>query len=163
MSSKRTDGQLHLSYIDSHFTSLLEDTSTYSLSIMTTSATQPSTLSVAIASGLFGLIIGYFLGQGSSIGVFDRSRAQSHKKRAPKSWPNSYDVKVHADSSDETEGDEDDEEDDTVIVKTLNGFEDSNEEVKLMLVVRTDLGMTKGISRLSINYEIRDYSQLMGK
>ena len=117
---------------------------------MSSTPTQPSMLSVAIASGLFGLLLGYFLGQGSSIGLFQTSTPSSGSP-GKKSWPNSYDVKVHADSSDEEGdgggpgGDDDDEEDeDAVLVNSINGFEDSKEEVKLMLAVRTDLGMTKG-------------------
>jgi len=97
--------------------------------------------SVAIAVGLLGLIIGYFIGQGRSIGVFGGSNGP---KQPQKSWPNSYDVKVHVDSSDEEpnveESDDESEGDGT----ELKGFEDTNEEVKLVLAVRTDLGMGKG-------------------
>ena len=108
-------------------------------------------LSVAIASGLLGLLLGYFLGQGSSIGLF-QTPSPSSASAGKKSWPNSYDVKVHADSSDEegdgkgpgSDDDEEEEDDDAVLVNSINGFEDSKEEAKLMLAVRTDLGMTKG-------------------
>lgn len=102
----------------------------------------PSLTAVAVASGLFGLVVGYFLGQGSSIGVFDSSGNPSKVK---KSWPNSYDVKIHADSSDEADDEEDeDEAQDDLEGGELKAFEDQNEEVKLVLCVRTDLGMTKG-------------------
>lgn len=99
-----------------------------------------SIAAVAVASGLLGLLVGYFMGQGSSIGLFNGSNDANGVK---KSWPNSYDVKVHADSSDEADDEEDeaDAEDDG---KELRNFEDSNEEVKLVMAVRTDLGMTKG-------------------
>ena len=111
---------------------------------MSTNPSQPSTISIAFATGLLGLLVGYFLGQGSSIGVFDRS-GSSNSAKAKKSWPNSYDVKVHADSSDEEDGDEDEDDDESaVLVESMSGFQDTNEEVKLMLAVRTDLGMTKG-------------------
>ena len=104
----------------------------------------PSMAAVAIASGILGLVAGYFLGQGSSIGLFDNS---GHPKDVKKSWPNSYDVKVHADSSDEEADDEreDEDDEDDGDGQGLNSFEGSTEEVKLVLAVRTDLGMTKGI------------------
>jgi len=103
----------------------------------------PSLAAVAIAVGLIGLTAGYFIGQGSSIGLFDSS---GNSKEAKKSWPNSYDVTVHADSSDEEAGGEsgDDEEDSDGDGNELKSFVDSADEVKLVLVVRTDLGMTKG-------------------
>jgi len=65
-----------------------------------------------------------------------------------KSWPNSYDVTVHADSSDEEAGGESDADDKDMDGngKELNSFEDTTDEVKLVLVVRTDLNMGKGKS-----------------
>lgn len=104
-----------------------------------TEKTPPSLVAVAIASGLLGLLAGYFLGQGSSIGLFDSS---GNPKEVKRSWPNSYDVKVHADSSDEADDEEDEPEEEDG--KELRNFDDRNEEVKLILAVRTDLGMTKG-------------------
>ena len=104
----------------------------------------PSLTAVAVSSLILGLLAGYFIGQGSSIGVFGGSGSSQQAKM---SWPNSYDVKVHADSSDdqaddEDEADEDNDEDGDG--KELKDFEDSSEEVKLVLGVRTDLGMGKG-------------------
>ena len=101
----------------------------------------PSATAIAIASGILGLVVGYFLGQGSSIGLFD---SKGNPKASKKSWPNSYDVKVHAESSEEEEADDDASEAEENSIEGLNGFEDSKEEVKLVLAVRTDLGMTKG-------------------
>lgn len=98
----------------------------------------PSLIATAAAAGLFGLVAGYFIGTGSSIGLFSNSGDS-----AKKSWPNSYDVKVHADSSDEAD-DEEDEAEDEGDGNELRNFDDTNEEVKLVLAVRTDLGMTKG-------------------
>lgn len=99
-----------------------------------------STTAVAIASALIASVAGYYLGQGSSLGLFDSS---GNPTEAKESWPNSYDVKVHADSSDEEEeGDAGSEEE---LVGELNDFADSSEEVKLVLAVRTDLGMGKGM------------------
>ncbi|OAP55380.1 peptidyl-tRNA hydrolase [Fonsecaea erecta] len=102
----------------------------------------PSLAAVAVSSVILGLLAGYFIGQGSSIGVFGGS---GNAKQARKSWPNSYDVKVHADSSDDQADDEDEaDEEDEDDGKELNDFKDSTEEVKLVLAVRTDLGMGKG-------------------
>lgn len=104
----------------------------------------PSIAAVTVASGILGLVTGYFLGQGSSIGLFGSSTTSNTPH---KSWPNSYDVKVHAESSDEEADDEQEEEDkddEEGDGKELNNFQDSTEEVKLVLAVRTDLGMGKG-------------------
>ena len=113
----------------------------------------PSALAIAVSSILLGLVAGYFLGQGSSLGLFSStpsSRKKSKRKEPPKkSWPNSYDVTIHPDSSadeapaaeadDSSDSDESSEDD-----ADIKSFEDSGDEVKLVLVVRTDLGMTKG-------------------
>lgn len=104
---------------------------------------------------MLGLLGGYFIGQGSSIGLFGAGGNPSTKrKKGKKSWPNSYDVKIHEDSSSEDvagvgtgETDEEGENedlDDEENVQEVKSFEGSREEVKLVLCVRTDLGMTKG-------------------
>ena len=89
----------------------------------------PSIWAVAFASALVAGITGYFLGQASSIGIF-ASNGPPHKQ--PQGEP---------DESAESEESED-EHDSTS--QELNSFADANEECKLVLVVRTDLGMTKG-------------------
>lgn len=94
----------------------------------------PTTAAIALATAIIAGLAGYFIGQGSAIGLFG---APKNKKE---SWPNSYDVKVHADSSDEESVSSEDEGEQG----ELSGFEGSGEECKLVLVVRTDLGMTKG-------------------
>lgn len=101
----------------------------------------PSLAAVAVSSLLLGLLAGYFLGQGSSIGIFGNSNPNGAKK----SWPNSYDVKVHAESSDEQADDEEEDDEEDGDGKELSDFRDSKEEVKMVLVVRTDLGMGKGV------------------
>lgn len=103
----------------------------------------PSVTAIAVSSLILGLLAGYFIGQGSSIGVFGGS---GNAQQVRKSWPNSYDVKVHADSSDDQADDEDeaDEDEDDENGQELKDFKDSKEEVKLVLAVRTDLGMGKG-------------------
>ncbi|KAL4792112.1 peptidyl-tRNA hydrolase PTH2-domain-containing protein [Aspergillus venezuelensis] len=97
----------------------------------------PSTTTYVVATAIIAGVTGYFLGQGASLGLF------SEKKEG---WPNSYNVKVHTHSSDEEDGSEEEEEesDEEGDGSELKNFEENNEEVKLVLVVRTDLGMTKG-------------------
>ena len=116
-------------------------------------------MAIAFASGLFGLVVGFFLGSGSSIGLFSsesNTTTNKKKKNVKKSWPNNYNVDVQAgsDTSDEEfikaikTGDNDsdanadsDSESEEAAIKS---FDDTTEEVKLVLAVRTDLGMTKG-------------------
>ena len=65
-------------------------------------------------------------------------------------------MKVHRGSSDEEASDEEsdsEEEEEEGDGSELAAFKDNKDEVKLVLVVRTDLGMTKGIS-LSILYSL---------
>ncbi|TPR03923.1 BRCA1-associated protein 2 family protein [Aspergillus niger] len=71
--------------------------------------TPPSTAAYVVATAILAGITGYFIGQGSTLGLFSNKEKEG--------WPNSY---------------------------NLANFDSSNEEVKLVLVVRTDLGMTKG-------------------
>lgn len=107
----------------------------------------PSTAAIILATAIIAALGGYFIGQGASLGLFS-----SNSKFGKKSWPNSYDVTVHPDSSDEElmkslKGEEEDsEEDEAELVEPgrLASFEGSREECKLVLVVRTDLGMGKG-------------------
>jgi PTH2 family peptidyl-tRNA hydrolase len=104
-------------------------------------------LAFTIALGLVCLTIGYLIGEASSGGLVDSSAGNPDEApRATKSWPNSYDVIVHADSSDEEAGAESDEDEDGAEGdgKELKSFEESADEVKLVLVVRTDLNMGKG-------------------
>ncbi|KAM0794720.1 peptidyl-tRNA hydrolase PTH2-domain-containing protein [Usnea florida] len=150
----------------------------------------PSTISYILATFLIAACLGYYIGQATSIGLFTptpKPSSSSHKtsKEKPKgagapskaSWPNSYDVTVHPDSSDEElmtrlrgkdggggrkqvkDSEEEDDEEDESVSGDDDGEEekesmpesgeiwtyDSNkEECKLVLVVRTDLGMGKG-------------------
>ncbi|KAG2414844.1 peptidyl-tRNA hydrolase 2 [Aspergillus terreus] len=98
----------------------------------------PSTTAYVVATAIIAGVTGYFLGQGSSLGLFSVKEKEG--------WPNSYNVKVHRDSSDEEFDDEEEESDseDEGDGGELANFDNNNEEVKLVLVVRTDLGMTKG-------------------
>lgn len=125
----------------------------------------PSTASIALATGILALLGGYFLGQASSLGLFSTPKSKS-KSSTKNSWPNSYDVTVHPDSSDEelmtqlkgvkkrevADSEKEDEEsqdsdsdsDSEEGEAELNNFKDNTEDCKLVLVVRTDLGMGKG-------------------
>jgi PTH2 family peptidyl-tRNA hydrolase len=99
----------------------------------------PTTTAYVIATAILAGVTGYFIGQGASLGLLSSSER--------KSWPNSYDVRVHRDSSDEDEDEEDEtdsEDEDEGDGGELASFKDNVDEVKLVLVVRTDLGMTKG-------------------
>lgn len=103
--------------------------------------TSPTTAACVIATAIVAGVTGYFIGQGASLGLF----------REKQGWPNGYDVKVHKDSSDEELEGEDSEEEESDEEDEGNGeelasFKENEEEVKLVLVVRTDLGMTKGTS-----------------
>ncbi|BCR97029.1 aminoacyl-tRNA hydrolase PTH2 [Aspergillus luchuensis] len=99
--------------------------------------TTPSTAAYVVATAILTGITGYFIGQGSSLGLFSNKEKEG--------WPNSYNVKPHLDSSDEDyESEEEEGSEEEGDGTELANFDSSNEEVKLVLVVRTDLGMTKG-------------------
>lgn len=130
-----------------------------SLRAQNTASPPPSALAIAFATGLLGALAGYFYSQGTSLFSSTSSRAKSSKPTSKKSWPNSYDVTVHPDSSDEelmngltggkdgiapstpssaSESNSDEPQSD------LSTFSGSTEEHKLTLLLRSDLGMTKG-------------------
>jgi len=96
----------------------------------------PSVWAVAFATAIISGLAGYFLGQASSIGVFA-------KNSSPSPSAAQAGVKDQDDSeqdASEEDGDEDEEDD-----QEIKSFANYNEECKLVLVVRTDLGMTKGV------------------
>ncbi|GAA87427.1 mitochondrial peptidyl-tRNA hydrolase Pth2 [Aspergillus luchuensis IFO 4308] len=95
--------------------------------------TTPSTAAYVVATAILTGITGYFIGQGSSLGLFSNKEKEG--------WPNSYNVKPHLDSSDEDyESEEEEGSEEEGDGTELANFDSSNEEVKLVLVVRTDLG-----------------------
>ncbi|OAT06018.1 PTH2 family peptidyl-tRNA hydrolase, variant [Blastomyces gilchristii SLH14081] len=106
----------------------------------------PSTAALVIAAAILAGVTGFFIGQGASLGVFGAgSRGQGGGKgKERKSWPNSYDVKVHGESEEEEEEEGDEESEEEGGGGEIAAFEGNTEEVKLVLVVRTDLGMGKG-------------------
>ncbi|KAL5118245.1 hypothetical protein ACEQ8H_003917 [Pleosporales sp. CAS-2024a] len=94
-------------------------------------STQPSTANVAAACALLGAVTGYMLGQAKSLGLFGGSPVSTPGARNEKGTSVS-----EASSDDEDDGNEDD--------AAPGEFPDKHEECKMVLVVRTDLGMTKG-------------------
>ncbi|KGY15375.1 peptidyl-tRNA hydrolase [Paracoccidioides brasiliensis Pb03] len=112
-----------------------------------TERTPPTTTALVIAAAILAGIAGFFIGQGASLGIFGSSATTPKRKGKSggerMSWPNSYDVKVHAESEDSEDEDSEDEEADGEGGE-LAAFEGNTDEVKLVLVVRTDLGMGRG-------------------
>ncbi|CAI9630149.1 pth2-domain-containing protein [Alternaria burnsii] len=88
---------------------------------------QPSTANIAAACAILAGVTGYFLGQAKSLGLFGGS---------PVSQPTKSEKEEAEDSEDESSDEDDD--------STPAEFPGHNEECKMVLVVRTDLGMTKG-------------------
>jgi PTH2 family peptidyl-tRNA hydrolase len=97
--------------------------------------TQPSTANIAVACAIVAGVTGYMLGQAKSLGLFGGSPLSV-------SAPSERDEKA-AQDSDESSGEDSDDDDDDDNTAPAD-FKGSNEECKLVLVVRTDLGMTKG-------------------
>lgn len=95
---------------------------------------QPSTANIAIACAIIGGVTGYFIGQAKSLGLFGGSPISEGPLRKKD--------KKGAETSDESSDEEEDEEENNGDLATE--FPGHNEECKLVLVVRTDLGMTKG-------------------
>jgi hypothetical protein len=88
----------------------------------------PSTIAIVVSAAIIAALGGYFVGQATSLGLFGQARSK-HRTTT---------VKSHLPPKDEdAEGSESGEED-------PHDLATSNEECKLVLVVRTDLGMTKG-------------------
>lgn len=95
----------------------------------------PTTTAIAVATCILAALGGYFIGQASSAGLFKSSQRRVKSGSAEKD----------ADSGSES-GSEPEPEDE--VQDDLKGFETDHDECKLVLVVRTDLGMTKGKSSI---------------
>lgn len=93
---------------------------------------QPSTANIAVACAILAGVTGYMLGQAKSLGLFGGS---------PVSLPTDRKGKAAAEPDESSDNDDDQDED-----TTPAEFKGNNEECKMVLVVRTDLGMTKGKS-----------------
>ena len=105
----------------------------------------PTTAAYVVASAIVAGVTGYFIGQGASLGLFSSSSSSKKKKKTTAIEPPRTPRDNDGDASDEEEDDDESEEDsDDGDGGELASFNDSTEEVKLVLVVRTDLGMTKG-------------------
>ena len=91
-----------------------------------------TTTACVIATAIISGVTGYFIGQGVSLGLF--STRSSSTKNLPK--------RKESDEDDESEQEDESEDEDDGELATFN---DNTEEVKLVLVVRTDLGMNKGV------------------
>ncbi|OKL60261.1 hypothetical protein UA08_04790 [Talaromyces atroroseus] len=90
----------------------------------------PSTASYVFATAVIAGVIGYFAGQGASLGLFSSSSARSKQSTRK--------------AQDEESDSEDSEDEEAEDVGELATFDGNHDEVKLVLVVRTDLGMGKG-------------------
>lgn len=127
-----------------------------------------SSAAIGTATAILGIVVGYFIGS-ASFGLFSSflssQSTSSSLSKHKKSRPNSYDVDLHPDSSDEelmkslrgdnaakaeaeaeTNDDDDDDADEEEGQDGLKAFEEIEGECKLVLIVRTDLGMNKGSS-----------------
>lgn len=91
-------------------------------------SSQPSTANIAVACAIIAGVTGYMLGQAKSLGFFGDSPVSVPAQREEK-------------PVDESESSDEECEDDTAPAE----FPGHNEECKMVLVVRTDLGMTKGM------------------
>lgn len=96
----------------------------------------PSTTACVVGASILAGVVGYFIGQGAWL--FSYSSKSKSRSRGSQEKRDVQDVSDKDDwESDDDEADEDGGE--------LATFEGNQEEVKLVLVVRTDLGMTKGL------------------
>ncbi|EEP80304.1 potential peptidyl-tRNA hydrolase [Uncinocarpus reesii 1704] len=93
----------------------------------------PTTAAIVIATAILAGITGYFLGQGASIGLFGSAAVSPRRVGVEKG-----DISEEEDQEEESAEESEDE------GGELATFEGNTEEVKLVLVVRTDLGMGKG-------------------
>lgn len=106
-------------------------------------AAGPSTANIALGTAIISLVCGYFLGQGQSIGLFGVGSSSG--------GPSLTRGSGHMSRDDELSGEDDDDqqqlssdEDDYDVGELSTEFADPTEECKLVLVVRSDLGMGKG-------------------
>ena len=107
---------------------------------------QPSAASMAVASAILAGVSGYFLGQLSSLNI---SRAFFHRppRYEPRAdvTPSTSSFSSSSPSSPASSGSDPEAENDLQSVDDLDGFpQHRKEEHKLVLVVRTDLGMNRG-------------------
>lgn len=107
---------------------------------MSSSSDNPpaSTAAFAIAAAILAGVSGFFLGQASNLGLLGPKTSDVQRdRRSRTSGIENVTSSGVSDLSEDQENDTDDE-------KELQDFGANNEECKLVLVVRIDLGMTKG-------------------
>jgi PTH2 family peptidyl-tRNA hydrolase len=101
----------------------------------------PSAAAIAIGTAIVSGLMGYYIGQAQSIGVFGGSQ------KSPATLSGVSRAKGKDEAEDEDEDDDDDdgeEEEEEESIEGLKSFDGNTEECKMVFVVRTDLGMTKG-------------------
>lgn len=103
----------------------------------------PSAAAIAIGTAIVAGLTGYFLGQASSIGLFGKSSTRAPAARLSRG-DRSQAKPDEAETESEDDGDADDDDSDVQDLGELQTFPGNSEECKLVLVVRSDLGMTKG-------------------
>src|SRR5437016_4248754 len=101
----------------------------------------PSTLAIAVAATILGAVGGYFVGQGMSL-LGGRERVAQELRRNKRGRKRIAEKVEILESDEEDKEDTEEEEEGGKLKEEFEGHE--GEECKLMLVVRTDLGMTKG-------------------
>ncbi|KAK0356041.1 hypothetical protein LTR91_007520 [Friedmanniomyces endolithicus] len=94
----------------------------------------PSTASIALATAIVSGLAGYYFAQARSIGLF----------RSVTTRPAAGAATEESDISEAESAAPSDEDEDVQDLGELKSFANSAEECKLVLVVRTDLGMGKG-------------------
>lgn len=106
----------------------------------------PSAAAIAIGTALVSGITGYYIGQASSIGLFGGSRGTKSRARLTRGNDHESDESdiSDADGGPDEKSADDDNDDSTEDLGEIKTFPGNNEECKLVMVVRTDLGMTKG-------------------
>ncbi|RPA86173.1 peptidyl-tRNA hydrolase 2 [Ascobolus immersus RN42] len=96
------------------------------------STNESSKFGLVIASSILAGIVGYFVGIGSTLNISHDSKAPSEKGKSVE------DSEIETEAEEEVSESEDDE------PNGITSDQYAGAECKLVLVVRTDLGMTKG-------------------
>ena len=128
-----------------------------------------SSAAIGTVTAILVIVVGYFIGFSSLFSPSPPSSLSKHEK----SRPNSYDLNLDLGSSDgesmrslrgdkaakaEAEANDEDDADEELGQDGLKAFDEIEGECKLVLIVRTDLGMNKG---LSLPYFPRPYVPLL--
>lgn len=106
----------------------------------------PSAAAIAVGTAIISGLTGYYIGQARSIGLFGGS------SRSPSTARDGH-QQQHDDESDISDADS--ESGDMQDLGELNTFPGSSEECKLVLVTRTNLGMTKGKFGMSFPFMLQ--------